>query len=91
MQIGPLILRARLVFATNKCRFPPDRAKLGAPLPVPPVEQENPFPLFESEHISEVVRLFLGQRDFSAWCKRGRDEEALELGRHGHIGVTAED
>ena len=66
MQIGPLFLRARLVLDANLRLFPADGAKLGAPLPVLAVEQEEPFAWLESEHVSEVMRLVLVERDRGA-------------------------
>ena len=56
-----------------------DGAKLGAPLAVTAVEQEQRVARLEFEHVSEVMRLVLRQRNRRPLGKRGRDEEALEL------------
>ena len=71
MQIGAVLLRARLVLEASLGLFPADGAELGAPLPVLAVEQQEPVARLESEHVSEVMRLVLAQarsrRPVQAW------------------------
>jgi hypothetical protein len=65
--------------------FPANGAKVGAPLPILAIEEEEPFARLESKHVSEVMRLVLGKRDLGAGFEPGIDEEALELGGHGRL------
>ncbi len=87
MQVGALFLRAGLVVETGFSFFPANGAELGPPLPVLAVEQQEVVASLESEHVSEVMRLVLAQRDHGARFKPGGDEQALELGGHGGTRV----
>ena len=66
MQIGALVLRARLMLDAGFAALLADGAKLGAPFAVAAVEQEERVARLESEHVSEVMRLILVERDLGA-------------------------